>query len=153
MKEKTSNMYKLRPLEQWFCDFCQEIIKSPRDCWLQWAVKPGKDLEKSLVSEDFRIVHQQCKNHGSNISSVPILWLKGFYEESSALHILRNLNHRPYKPSELVEIIRRLEVPYYEQARLYWDQIIKHEAFDSLHEHEIYDPVFLKMLIKEHKLV
>lgn len=49
---------------------------------------------------------------------------------------------------EWVEIFRRLFVPYYEEARLYWQQALAENYFDSFNEVYIYQPETLRRLIE-----
>lgn len=50
---------------------------------------------------------------------------------------------------EWVEFTRRLTIPYYEEARLYWNKAIDAGYFDGANEIKIYTEDFLKGLIDE----
>lgn len=41
----------LKPLKQWICDTCGEIIESPEHGWLEWQ------QDENSKAFDFRIVH------------------------------------------------------------------------------------------------
>ncbi|MFT4565677.1 MAG: hypothetical protein ACI9FN_000630 [Saprospiraceae bacterium] len=51
---------------------------------------------------------------------------------------------------EYTEIIRRLNIPFYEEARLYWNDAISDGFFDGANEGLIYSPDFLETLIKKY---
>ncbi|WP_054749993.1 hypothetical protein [Ruminiclostridium josui] len=42
---------KLKPLGQWICDVCGEVIQSPKDGYVQW----NRNLNQEI--DDFVIVH------------------------------------------------------------------------------------------------
>ncbi len=140
---------KLKPLQQFICDECRGAIENVDDGWLEWF----DDYKNPTYG--FRIVH---------VSGASPRFKKGgncYYPESSALSDLhldvftgsdglallltffeRNLSD----PKELVEIIRRLHVPHYEEARHYLERAHRAGFLDS----KDYSQEDLKRVIKEY---
>ena len=52
---------------------------------------------------------------------------------------------------EFMEFARRLTIPYYEQARLFWEQGINDGIFAGANEIKVYTSKFLRELIEEYK--
>ncbi|MEK5146696.1 hypothetical protein MKX53_06600 [Psychrobacillus sp. FSL K6-4615] len=115
---------RLKPKQQWICDNCGEIIESIGNGCLEWWYK-GTDLENSLI-EDFRIVHhdstcmydpQLIFKKGKQAGSMQI---EGLVGESGLVYFLGFDVSLIKNFTDYQEIIRRLHVSYYEEARLYW---------------------------------
>jgi hypothetical protein len=51
---------------------------------------------------------------------------------------------------EWSELARRLTIPYYEEARLYWANANEDGYFDGVNENRIYMEDFLKRLVKKY---
>lgn len=128
----------LKPLKQWICDFCEIIINSPEDGWVEWL--HGKEIFNSCFG--FKIVH----NYGSSSlgkggcfhyrdekcsSDAPLI---RFIGEKGYVYLLSFLDLDPYvipeykgpcvkDIREFIEFMRRLTIPYYEEARLYFKKL------------------------------
>ncbi|WP_278353178.1 hypothetical protein [Chryseobacterium gleum] len=50
---------------------------------------------------------------------------------------------------EFAELQRRLLLPYYEEARQYWNEAINQGYFGEINEISIYMPNFLKRMIED----
>lgn len=151
----------LKTLTQFICDTCGKIIKSPQEGWLEWI----RDSKTGKV-HSFRIVHHQMAS--------PLKNPEGCYQHGNVIgrsddhldHILANptaelLMHLDigsyHNPSfsgpyvadfrNYVETFRRLTIPYYEEARLYWDKAIQDGYFVDANELLIFTPSFLRELI------
>ena len=125
---------KLEPLEQWICDACGEVIETPGDGYLEWL--SGDDHK----AHSFRIVHHAPKSPRkpggdcyayTKASGRMDLDLDAHVGPSGLPHLLTFLDageyhQRDYQGPEVrnvrewVELFRRLQLPYYEEARLYW---------------------------------
>ena len=126
---------KLRPLEQFICDECGELIEKLEDGWLEWI-----DDYKNPI-HGFRIVHASgtsprrksgkncyypesiglCDGHLSHFSTIDgLAILLSFFE--------KNLG----TPKELAEIIRRLHIPHYEEARRYLERASSDGFIDNI---------------------
>lgn len=116
---------KLLPLKRWVCDSCGEVIDKPEDGWFEWYTE-----KNTSVDTGFRIVHrtESCmcndrtlkqQNRSPCDLGLPMVLGSGglgylvFKLELSEKGVYRLANTK-----ELVEMIRRLHLPYYEEARL-----------------------------------
>lgn len=129
---------KLTPLKQWICDTCGEIIKQPKDGWFEWYSD-----RKAHLHTGFRIVHHKhpCQYDCEKLRQQNKTDLSECLTDvvgSDGLGSLLNMmalpeNISPYKLAdigEFAEIIRRLHLPYWEEARLYWKEARK----DGFHD-------------------
>jgi hypothetical protein len=154
----------IRPLEQFVCDTCHEIIKTPKEGWLEWI------HDEKGKNHSFRICHHQlysplrgrgegCYAHG-NERGRSDNHLDSILENRMA-HLLYFIDvgayHEPdfTEPHtrdlrEWAELSRRLTIPYYEQARLYWQRATDGGYFDGANEILIYTENFLQKLIEEY---
>ncbi|MGD0487762.1 MAG: hypothetical protein ABSB94_11270 [Syntrophorhabdales bacterium] len=131
----------LKPLEQFICDQCGLLIEKIDDGWLEWY----DDLEKP--AHGFRIVHSGRRCYypeRAEISDNHLIYFTG----NDGLSMLLNLFKRKgvVDQDELAEIIRRLHVPYYEEARTYWDRAVSEGMVDN----EDYRQADLQAVIKEY---
>ncbi|MFC2164025.1 hypothetical protein ACFLT2_03385 [Acidobacteriota bacterium] len=156
----------LEPLKQWICDACGEIIKSPSEGWVEW-LSDGEDLNFNSCHR-FRIVHD-CNSSPRGYRGCYTLpdtnicdnHLEYFLGEGGYLNLLNFLDPGPYfmkdedykGPSvrnmrEFVEFMIRLTIPYYEEARLYFDEAIANEDLALGDDISAYHPENLKRLIE-----
>ena len=119
---------KLKRLKQWICDTCGGIIEQPEDGWFEWHSDNVTGLHSG-----FRIVHhrvdcmydrQTLDQQNKMDASQPLIQLVGSDGLGSLLNIMalpRNIHaYKRVDSDGLLEIIRRLHLPYWEEARLYW---------------------------------
>lgn len=149
---------RMKPLKQWICDTCGEIIEKPEDGYVQFH------RNADLVIDDFIIVHhlsaspfkqnnkQGCYRFSSDCDLASFLGDNGLVR----LHAL--IDPGPYHSPEYREYVadirkwselyRRLHLPYYEEARLYWDRAMSDGFFGGANEVFIYLPDNLKAMIE-----
>ena len=125
---------KLIPLKQWICDSCGEIIEKPEDAWFEWY------LDRNTSSETgFRIVHanrtscryddRQLEQQNKSPLDLPfstVTWPDGL---GALLYLTEHTSFADIK--EFIDIVRRLHIPYYEEARQYWKQAEKDGLLDG----------------------
>ena len=114
----------LKPLEEWICDVCGQVIESEEEGYLIW-----KRNDKSKAGS-FKIIHHvKCDldDHGSSLpldsvtGSAGLSRLLAFWTTGPLQTRLFDADHDDIADSsELVDLIRRLHVPYYEEARQYF---------------------------------
>jgi hypothetical protein len=119
---------KLEPLQEWICDTCGEVIRSPRDGWVEWlwdAASNGR--------HGFKIVHHRpasprpkgCYQY-PNTAPKQEGALDGFIGPDGLISLLDFLAHDEIiSIKEFVELVRRLMVPNYEEARQYWPKAVE----------------------------
>ena len=126
----------LAPLEQWTCDTCGEVIETARDGYLEWLHGGIDDL---FTAHGFRIVHHSPRSPGqphgncyrySNYPNRQDLHLDAFVGADGLGTLLSLLapaqgddstRMKARDPNEAVEVIRRLHLPHYEEARRYFE--------------------------------
>lgn len=151
----------LRPLEQWICDQCDQIIESPKSGWIEW-VNSG-----DYKAGGFKIVHHASSSpyhpkgdcyHYTHATGRADSHLEEFLGDDGIPNLLRFLDLGPYHDRnysgpwvrdirEFVELMRRLTIPYYEEARLYWREALGDGFFDGANEIWIYLPDTLKEIV------
>ena len=152
----------LEPLKQFVCDYCGEIIDSPREGWIEWITEYGDDGRRYAYG--FKIVHHAVYSprrpkdcyHYTDSEGRSDMHLGHVMNMGYLLHFLDvGPYHEPeyLGPSvrdvrEFVEIMRRLTTPYYEEARLYWEKALADGFFSGASPVWIYQPETLKSLIE-----
>jgi hypothetical protein len=152
----------LRPLDQYICDTCGEIIEHPSEGWIEW-------IRKEAYAHSFRITHHQPKS--------PLKSREGCYLHTSVVgrcdthmdsflsrlmpELLSFIDVGPYFDPEgnglervdkrsFAELARRLTIPYYEESRLYWSEAHEDGLFVDANELTMYREDFCKDLIKRY---
>lgn len=116
-------MPRLKPLQEWYCDKCGDIVNIDRG-WVEW-INP---LDETVHS--FHIVHNddKCYFHDREYSrsDLPVTnllgpdglqWLLSFLDpkaEGDSQRFSRS------SLASIQDIFRRLHVPHYEEARRYF---------------------------------
>lgn len=144
----------LIPLEQWYCDNCGEVINEPNDGWLEWYHEQGEIGN----NEGYRIVHhdRKCMYNSKKLSlenkSLSDMHLSDFIGSDGLVTLLSHIEFNDVKDnSELVEIIRRLHVPYYEEARKYHHVAEENGFFSGENEVTRYLQDTSKYIIENYK--
>lgn len=142
----------MKPLQQWLCDECGKLIESPMDGWLEW-------LSDNKGSHSFRIVH--------HFPASPIRQKPGCYAYDQHPHQADNhlatflgidglsyllviLDLHKANQSEMIEIIRRLHLPYYEEARCYIDEARADGSLDGANEVYPYIQEVMKGIVERY---
>ena len=123
---------KLEPLKQWICDGCGGLIESAKDGILEWISEESKE-HKYVIAH--RISPYPDAGHGCS----PHEHLRGrqwrpltnLVGSDGLAYLLFCLQNRVVNVQELLEIIRRLQIPYYEQGRLHWKDAIEDGYLDD----------------------
>lgn len=158
---------KLVPLEQWICDSCKGIIKNKDDGYVQFIL----DTADENLYSDFKIIHAyNASPHGNkskrgchigNIDFIHDLPLGYFDGPDGIARLLSFIDVGPHKEKVFsgpkvtnlriwVEFFRRLYIPYYEEARLYWRQAFADGMFIDTSEDSPYTEIFLKNIIEKY---
>jgi len=150
-------MPSLKPLEEWICDTCRQPV-SIADGWVEWLdpVKRGP--------RDFHIVHHRsrCFQHTDAVDRSDNAL--NYFLGPDGLQILLAMLDRgrildpnaerlpaiPDLPS-FVEVFRRLHIPYYEEARLYFENALQDGYFAERNEVAIFLPKTCKAIIERYE--
>lgn len=153
---------RLRPLEQFVCDTCGEIIDTPEQGYIEWLddKKAGRFniVHHSLRSplKPSRSCYQHENAYGRSDSALQdFLGSRGVVEMLSFIdvgHYHRPEYHGPDVADlrEWTEVARRLFIPHYEEARLYWDRALADGFFEGANELWPYLPETLQKLIEQY---
>jgi hypothetical protein len=143
---------KLEPLQEFVCDRCGELIKQPKGGWLEWL--SGDDFKR----HGFQVVHHKTysPNEGecgcyydSKLDSAGS-HLDDFLGTDGLVTLLSMFEGSVRDPGELVEVIRRLHVPNYEEARMYWRTAKEDGYFDGDGKYSSYLQSSLRNLIDKY---
>ena len=156
----------LKPLTQFICDSCNEIIEKPEHGWIEWLVT-GARIE-DWECHSFRIVHHKsrspypgwngCYNYTPATYGKADMHLNHLTEQQEMLIELVSIIGTTCKPTfqdikvahkgEYLQFVRRLTLPYYEEARLYLNKAIANGYFEEERMAGPYHPNTLKELVK-----
>lgn len=156
-KIKGGSMMKLEPLKQWICDTCGEIIEKPEDGYVQW------NKNDDLLIDDFVIVHHRTASPLKESKNACYKYdfdsnLESFLDYKGLVNLHSLVDPGPYHMPECkifvkdfrkwLDFYKRLQLPYYEEARLYWERAMHDGYFGDSNELYIYLPENLKAMIK-----
>lgn len=137
------------PLQQWICDVCGTVIETPKDGYVIWRSDgDGKDC-------DFKIIHKsRCddRSYPSSGELSDFLGAEGLTCLLSFLTIgpvmIDNGGKDRVRVKDMagfVDFLRRLQVPYYEEARQEFDN--KGSSLGDANEYYPYLPYVLKNMV------
>lgn len=150
----------LKPLQQWYCDTCGEIIECPKDGYVQFKRNDNQEIE------DFIIVHHKSVSPRKNTQNGCYQYrsddsLESFLGDHGKVELLSLLDPGPYHMPNFrlfvtdirkwKDIFMRLQLPYYEEARRYWNRATSDGYFGDVNEIAIYTPEYLKRMIEYYK--
>jgi hypothetical protein len=125
----------------WICDSCGEPITKAKDGWVEWLTREEEGVQ---VGRGLRLVHH-CSAHspldtrcqyneraeyetdGSILSDLP---LESYLGTNGLIDLLSLIAEKQIPVEEILELIKRLHIPGYEQARFHFDSAIEAGAFD-----------------------
>jgi hypothetical protein len=116
----------LKPLEEWICDVCGEVIKGEKEGYVVYHMTdPPKNSfdEGRPKRHGFKIIHKSRCDHEDEYASLPLSMVTG----NEGLAKLQSwISKGPASESESIEVkstneyvdfFRRVQLPYYEEAR------------------------------------
>jgi hypothetical protein len=78
------------------------------ELWIEWQVEPHPEYEGCLQCYGFRLILNNEKVSNKGIVSIPLAWINNVSLQLNWLSLLRNQNHIPKDPYELINFIRVL---------------------------------------------
>lgn len=126
----------------WICDTCGERIETPADGWVEWLVRLQGDKREG---KGLRLVHhapasrrlgfQRCQYHQQHEFQngqwlVNDLGLDHFLGENGLMDLLAMLSEKQLPADEVIEMIKRLFIPGYEEARHHFERALEEGVFD-----------------------
>ncbi len=146
---------KLLPLQQFKCDVCGQIIARPEVGWVEWLAGPTHGTK----AHGFRIVHNsnRCQYPSSGrVHDIHLTHLLGPDGLATLLALVspggRSGNREDGVESleEWGELVRRLQIPYYEEARQYWSDAEADGYFTGKGKHAPYRQVTLRDILTQY---
>ncbi len=143
---------RLLPLQQFKCDACGQIIARPEVGWVEWLAGPTRGTK----AHGFRIVHNsnRCQYPSSGrVHDIHLTHLLGPDGLAELLALVspggRTGNREDGVESleEWSELVRRLQVPYYEEARQYWADAEADGYFTGTGKHAPYSHATLQDIL------
>lgn len=153
----------LKPLQQWICDSCGELITAPDHGYVEWK-------ETGSKMHGFRIVHHapysprrkkgsNCyydnSERGGDTALADLIGPHGLILLSSWIDV--GEWHDPkYKGPEVRDLrewttlFRRLHIPYFEEARQCGEEM-REELEGGANQVFLYLPETLKAVVEEHE--
>lgn len=141
-----------QPLTIWYCDVCHQPIVDKNRALVIWK-------SDNTGYYDFKIVHQTINDQqGCDIPSYSgSMHLEEFLGIPGAVYLTSFLttgpahfgeNNNIKNISEFVDLFRRLQVPYYEEARRYFSTEKTQSYIQGWNEFAPYLPETLKKIIE-----
>ena len=160
---------KLKPLTQFYCDECGGIIENPRDGYVEWEGGYDEKNGKHFV-RGFRIIHRKVKSPCKGSDGCYKYGRSKFRLDNELTHILeyskqrifswldRGFIHDPdgkigcevIDMKSFVDFAKRLTIPYYEEARIYFEIALQDGYFSDCNEVSLYSESALKAIIERY---
>ncbi|WP_293932987.1 hypothetical protein [Iodobacter sp.] len=144
----------LKPLQEWICDSCGKTITSPDEGYVIWQ------HDSNQHDFDFRIIHKFVCEPPSYPSSVP---LKDFLGTKGSTYLLSFISLGKIKArgqyrnychvlnfDEFVDLYRRVQIPYYEEARTKFNNPQLLADMEDASEVHPYQEDVLKQIIEKY---
>lgn len=142
----------LEPLKQWFCDVCGDIIEKPEDGYVIWQ------HDENRLEFDFKVIHHVKCDTKAYPLSMHLDYFLGEDGRNSLLSFLSigtikiNLGQRTVfrvkDIDEFVDFFRRMQVPYYEEARTKFGEGELLDYFSDSNEENPYLSDTLKSIVE-----
>ncbi len=143
-----------QPLTKWYCDVCGNKIEDINEGYVIWK------RTKELKSHSFKIVHKTKCDLEDHVASNE---LKKFSGDKGLAYLLSKLSIGPIMGyinqeshcgvndfDEFVDFIRRLQTPFYEQARRHFSNEDVLDEYCNANEYLPYLPEELKDIITKY---
>ena len=143
---------KLIPLQQFKCDVCGQIIARPEVGWVEWLAGPTRGTK----AHGFRLVHNSNRCQYPSSGRVHDMHLTRLLGPDGLVTLLllvapggRSGNREDGVDhlEEWCELVRRLQAPYYEEARQYWADAETDGFFAGMDEVTQYSQATLHTLL------
>ena len=142
----------MKVLQEWVCDVCGKIINEPEDGYIIWKSNDDKFY-------DFRIIHQGICDNREYTQSAPLtdhlgadgLIVLTAFLSAGELKVRSGSGNccEVTNFDEFVDLFRRLQVPYYEEARIKFSNTEVIRRLDDMTEVGPYTEEYLKKIIEK----
>lgn len=144
----------LKPLSVWHCDVCGDQIASVSDGYVIWKT------DDDLRAHSFKVIHKARCDKNDHFASAA---LEDFVGDDGVAYLMSFLSIGPLKKrkdapdycgvasmDEFVDLFRRVQTPYYEEARANFRDPDVREEFSDANEYYPYLPNVLKRIAAEY---
>lgn len=123
----------------WYCDVCGEKIAKVEDGWVECLITLNPEITDELErfrqrrGTGLRLVHHRSTNPrcaysvSAGLQDMP---LNHFLGPDGLMALLSFLDEKILPQEEIMELIKRLHIPGYEQARCYFEEAISEGVFE-----------------------
>lgn len=152
----------MEPLKQWVCDVCGHVIENNEDAYVVWGRdKSGKINKMRIVHKNYRLddgTKTGCDwDQITYNESLPISCFLGAEGIAQLLALIdpgcfhvEDYADRIADVRLFVEMFRRFQIPYYEEARFYLSRARADGFLWDSNEVDMYLPSTLKKVIDEY---
>ena len=142
-----------KPLARWYCDVCNEVIDDAKKGYVIWKSSKAKKYH------GFKIIHQVRCDLDDHIASNALqdflgergaAYLLSFLSGGSLLARIGQSSRSVSDLDEFVDLFRRCQTPYYEEARRKFADPDVREDFGDRNEYAPYLPETLKHIIENY---
>ncbi|MGB0766170.1 MAG: hypothetical protein ACPGYV_00510 [Phycisphaeraceae bacterium] len=141
------------PLTRWYCDTCGEPIEGGGDGILVWHRENNLVTGHQIVHRDRCDVPSEgaCENLSNFLGSDGLVYMTAFFTRGRILTLHGEQEENEVQdPPAYAELIRRLHVPHYEEARRYFGESSLYERHAGAAEVAPYRQESLISIIEEH---
>ncbi|MCQ5129121.1 hypothetical protein NE562_05570 [Butyricicoccus faecihominis] len=153
----------MEPFKQWTCDVCGKIIDNSEDAYVVWGTDESDKIDK------MRIVHKNYRHEDGTLTGCDLdqktfnrsLPISAFLGGAGIAQLLSLIDPGEMHTSEcrdniadmrmFVEMFRRFQIPYYEEARLCLPKAFAQGFLCGTNEVATYVPDTLKAVIERYK--
>ena len=127
-------------MKNWICDTCGGNIETPDDGWVQWIT-----LGSSKLGRDLQLVHKfdtskggrkdlcmfnQTAEYAKDKGIIADNSLSEFIGPDGLIRMMVFISHSELPTLEVLEMMKRLHIPGYEQARKHFKAAINAGIFE-----------------------
>ena len=151
----------MEPFKKWVCDVCGKEIEKVEDGYVVWSENEQGQIDR------IRILHKNNHVNGERVTGCDhdptyrmSLPLESFLGDEGKVRLLSLIDpgadfREDYKEHIadmrlFVEFFRRVQLPHYEEARIYWNKAHGDGFFAGANENWTYLPQTLKALIESY---
>ncbi len=128
--------------EYWVCDRCHKQIVNKEDGVVAWESSNLNDA-KNLC-----LLHRKCNVETEYLSDRN---LKSFLGEDGLVNLLEFISDDIFiDKEEVLEMIKRLHVTGYEQARLYFDEALSEQVIDINGKERYYNKTTINTILEHY---
>ncbi len=156
----------LQPLQQFICDKCKKVIERPEFGYVEYLSQIEKrDGRMMQIRSGFKIVHnskeKSCHFFERSIE-LCTLPLRDFFVNDSKFSLIFSFldEGEILTPTgiaveikdvrEYTDFVKRILIPYYEEARIYFDEAKIDGFFDGDNEYFVYSSSKMKEIVEKY---